>query len=88
MRPLQILFRCCLRLLFRRPLILVQCAWCPDKERRTAAAEAWGFTVSHGMCPACARRELALLRCRQVERDVTADSFSPLPSPPRCQAPA
>ena len=32
------------------------CAWCPDAAAKTAAATADGQLVSHGLCPACAKR--------------------------------
>jgi hypothetical protein len=36
--------------------IVTICAWCPDSHRRTNAAVASGYVVSHGMCPACQHR--------------------------------
>ena len=32
------------------------CAWCPDKDARTADAARWGVRVTHGICPACRDR--------------------------------
>lgn len=32
------------------------CAWCPDAAAKLAAAEAAGQTVTHGICPTCAKR--------------------------------
>ena len=35
------------------PMISI-CAWCSDSREKTAAAIAQGYSVSHGLCPACA----------------------------------
>ena len=48
------------RIRFRRierEQLIEVCAWCPDKDARTADAERWGVRVSHGICPAC-RKEV------------------------------
>lgn len=34
------------------------CAWCPDKDARTAEAQAQGFQVSHGLCRSCADKQM------------------------------
>ncbi len=36
-----------------KPPIVSVCAWCPDAKKKTAAAEAAGHRVSHGICAAC-----------------------------------
>jgi hypothetical protein len=33
---------------------VVVCAWCADKDAKTAAATAAGFDVTHGLCLECA----------------------------------
>jgi len=38
------------------PSIVVVCAWCPDAQAQTAAAEKAGHVVSHGCCASCAAR--------------------------------
>lgn len=59
------------------------CAHCPDKAAADAYGEAQGFTLSHGICDACAdvfmgRPRGAVpvgIKARQVARDVTAKTF-------------
>ena len=41
-----------------RDQTLTLCAWCPDKDARTEAAERrWGVRVSNGICDRC-RKEV------------------------------
>ena len=41
----------------------IVCAWCDQTAKRRADnwAHANGFSVSHGMCPACFQREMGVL---------------------------
>jgi hypothetical protein len=43
-----------------QPLRVI-CGWCPNPRERTATAVAAGYTVSHGMCPACKAKQDAEL---------------------------
>ena len=54
------------------------CAWCPDKATKDAAARTAGQRVTHGICAVCLQKEFQSLALRQVERDLTPDSFAAL----------
>lgn len=65
----------------RNKTLMSVCAWCPDKAARTAAAEAAGYDVTHGVCPACYRRQMRELLCGPR----TLAEIAPEPPAPRAR---
>lgn len=48
--------------------VAIICAWCEDKALAEARAKAGGLTLSHGICPECAREKMGV--------EITPESFA------------